>query len=260
MSDNTVDLTIDSDPEAKLAAEVMASWKYPETDSPRSRKHTDAKSPRNQYVPRKEIWKIARRAARKAVSGLKPTVDYQSLLEQEITRLEADNRELRDQLTEVRTQTFNWSLDGWTQHLSYVARPGEWYWYHQDTEDRVWDDYTPVVGEPNWWVMDDWQCGLTQYFQTHCPGMVSQIPRLLQRWSGNEWGLWEKVCQPLGTSGWSGSEDEGEAGYDDDDDGSSGIYWCREELEASHYEWYRSLGYTEAQSQLLAKRRRRNDW
>lgn len=42
--------------------------------------------------------------------------------------------------------------DGWTKHLSFVDRPGEFYWYNLETGECVWDDWSGDVNEPNWWV------------------------------------------------------------------------------------------------------------
>jgi hypothetical protein len=167
---------------------------------------------------------------------------YRRLILGECQRMEQDNRELRGQLSDLRTKSYGLGSDGWTKHLSYEASPGDWYWYQQSTGDRVWDDWSPVEGEPTWWDLDDWKCRLTQYFQYHCPSMVPQIPRLLRRWAGNECGLWEDICGRWCDGGC------------DCEEGDT-IYWCHEELEASHYDWYRSLGYTESQSELLSSRR-----
>jgi hypothetical protein len=246
LSSNTVDLTDTSSLGEEAAAEVMASWTYPTEGNTSAGGWTDCGgSGRVWHVSAtgaserddQKIRRICRKEIRRSLSSKEK---YATLLEQERDRLERENQQLRDKLREVRIQNFGNPGEGWSCHLSYTARPGEWYWYHSGTGQRLWEDWTEVDDEPNWWTLDDWRIGLTQFFHNHCPGMVDQVEQFLARWAGDEWGMWEYVVSEYTDYDWC-----------DDND----IYWCREELLASHYTWYRCLGYTESQSELLASRR-----
>ena len=255
---NIVDLT-ESEQEA---VEVMAGWKYPDTQSEEELRVVEPVVPVLPPLTRKEVRRLARRAARQELRRTKEP-EYLDLLEQERDRLEEENRGLRDQLVQVRTQKFNW--DGtWSRHLSYVDRPGEWYWYNSEDGQRVWDDWSEVTDEPNWWEQDNWRCGLTQYFQLYHPRMVPQVDRFLARWAGEEWSMWDYIQEQWprpeqwDTESDLGEPDESESeAWDPTDltEEPEDIYWCREELEASYYDWYRSLGYTVAQAEVLAARR-----
>lgn len=64
--------------------------------------------------------------------------------------LELEIQEVDRQHQLLRTHQYE-EVDGWTRHLSWVDRPGEFYWYCSDTGECQWDQGEGEVNEPNWW-------------------------------------------------------------------------------------------------------------
>ena len=78
-------------------------------------------------------------------------------LEEENLRLRSLNENLESEITEVDHQRLLLRcreyerLDGWTRHLSWEDRPGDFYWYCEETGECHWDDEDGKVNEPDWW-------------------------------------------------------------------------------------------------------------
>ena len=64
--------------------------------------------------------------------------------------LELEIQEVDRQHQLLRTHQYE-EVDGWTRHLSWVDRPGEFYWYCSETGECQWDQGEGEVNEPNWW-------------------------------------------------------------------------------------------------------------
>jgi hypothetical protein len=82
-------------------------------------------------------------------------------LQEEIRLLRSQNIDLELEIKEVdrrhnllRCHEYE-RVEGWTRHLSWEDRPGEFYWYCEETGERQWDgdEDGGEVNEPNWWKM-----------------------------------------------------------------------------------------------------------
>lgn len=87
--------------------------------------------------------------------------DELTQLKKEVQQLRSQNIDLELEIKEVdrrhnllRCHEYE-RVEGWTRHLSWEDRPGEFYWYCEETGERQWDgdEDGGEVNEPNWWKM-----------------------------------------------------------------------------------------------------------
>lgn len=144
---------------------------------------------------------------------------WQEHLEQERRRLERENQSLMETLYLARTHCYQ-TRGKWEQYESWVSSPGDMYWYNRKTGEKVWDDWSPVEGEPDWWTWDQTYYELTQYFRTHNPERMEEVESLLEVWCDDVDGLWEYLeingCDT--EDNWYLDEDEDEDEEEEEED------------------------------------------
>jgi hypothetical protein len=146
------------------------------------------------------------------------SVCWQEHLEQTRRHLERENQSLRQSLSETRTHCYQTS-GNWKQYQSWVSSAGDMYWYHTGNGRKVWDDWSPVEGEPDWWTWDQDHYELTQYFRTHNPDRLGEVDGLLTDWCDDIPGLWDKLDQTecyrscICGDDLCGGDDDGDEGY-----------------------------------------------